>query len=385
MIFFPKFCSAFFNLFIMKKTSLLLILLGLILWNCGSAPKPVMYHIKGKITGLDNQKAFLSGFDKNLQQINLDTVIVKDSIFDFEIRKQNPKIAIITFDDGKLRIPLIIGDGDVDMIVDKYSPFESDISKSTSLLTKKFFEYERYALKDKQKGMILMQKYRLQPDAKKRDSIKNIFDKWREKAEAYQYDYINKNKDVVGLIIMQSIITSKDADFQKIRNAFNSYPKQVRNSDLGKYINKVILTRGATEIGGKAPNFIGTTPDGKKLSLTQAMGKVTIIDFWASWCRPCRNENPYVVEIYNKYHDQGLNIIGVSLDKNKASWLHAIDSDGLKWQHVSDLKFWQEPIAKLYGVMSIPQTFIIDAKGIIRAKNLRRKELEKKVKELLEE
>jgi thiol-disulfide isomerase/thioredoxin len=115
------------------------------------------------------------------------------------------------------------------------------------------------------------------------------------------------------------------------------------------------------------------------------MGKVTIIDFWASWCRPCRTENPYVVEIYNKYHDQGLNIIGVSLDKTKEAWLKAIEDDGLKWQHVSELKFWQDPIAKKYGVMSIPQTFILDAKGIIRAKNLRRQDLENKIKELIEE
>ena len=369
----------------MKKACILLILLGFILWQCGSAPKPVMYHIKGKITGLENKKVYLSSFDKKMQLVKLDTVTVKDSIFDFEIPKQNPKIAIISFEDGKLRMPVIMGDGDVDMLVDKYSPFESDLSKSTSQLTKKFFEYERYAKKDKEKGMLLMQKFRLQPDEKKRDSLKNEFDKWRKTAEAYQYDYINKNKDIVGLIIMQTIIASKDADFQKIRNAFDTYPKTVKNSDLGKYVHTIILTKGATEIGGKAPNFTGTTPEGKKLSLTQAMGKVTIIDFWASWCRPCRNENPYVVEIYNKYHDQGLNIIGVSLDKNKESWVHAIKADGLNWQHVSNLKHWQEPIAKMYGVMSIPQTFIIDAKGVIRAKNLRRKELENKIKELLEE
>ncbi len=369
----------------MKKTSLLLILLGLLFWQCGSVPQPVRYHIKGKITGMDNKKVYLSSFDKNLKSIDLDTVTIIDSIFNFNIQQQNPMIAIIKFEDAKLRIPVIMGDGNIDMVVDKYNPFESDLTNTTSQLTKKFFQYEAYANKDKQQGMILMQKYRTQADSIKRDSIKNAFDRWRKNAEAYQYDYINKNKDIVGLIVMQSIAVSKDADFKKIRTAFNSYPENVKKSILGKHINTLILTKGATEIGGKAPNFTGITPEGKKLSLTQAMGKVTVIDFWASWCRPCRNENPYVVEIYNKYHDQGLNIIGISLDKNKESWLHAIKDDGLKWQHVSSLKFWQEPIAKLYGVMAIPQTFIIDAKGIIRAKNLKRQELENKIKELLEE
>ena len=368
----------------MKKSSVLLILLGFVLWQCGSAPQPVMYHIRGKITGLENKKAYLSSFDKNLKSINLDTVTVIDSIFDFKVPKQNPMVGIISFEDGEQRIPVIIGDGNVEMIVDKYAPFNSNLKNTTSQLTRKFFEYEKYIKKDKQKGMSLMQKYRVQTDPKKRDSIKNAFDQWRKNAENYQYEYIKNNKDIVGLVVMNSLLLSKDADYQKVSESFNTYPEEVKKSNLGKYINTLILTRGATEIGGKAPNFVGTTPDGKKLSLTQAMGKVTIIDFWASWCRPCRNENPYVVEIYNKYHDQGLNIIGVSLDKNKEAWLKAINDDGLKWQHVSALKYWQEPIAKQYGVMSIPQTFIIDAKGIIRAKNLRREELEKKVKELLE-
>ena len=113
------------------------------------------------------------------------------------------------------------------------------------------------------------------------------------------------------------------------------------------------------------------------------MGKVTIIDFWASWCKPCRIENPNVVKIYNKYHDKGLNIIGVSLDKTQNSWTKAIADDQLAWNHVSNLKYWQEPIAQQYGVRSIPSTFILDQDGNIVAKNLRGYALENKISELL--
>ncbi len=368
----------------MKKI-LLSLTVFILLWSCGSHPKPVVYKLKGRIEGLDQKKAILSSFDKNLKSVPLDTVVVKDSIFEFAVPQQNPNIAIVSFEGSKLRIPVIIGDGDIDMIVDETNPFRSDLAKTTSRLTHKFFQYEKYAMKDKEKGMILTQKYRTAATQIQRDSLKKAYEQWRSAAESYQYDFIDKNKDVVGLIVMQSLLVSKDADFAKIRKSFETYPPQVRTSNIGKYINTFLLTKGATEIGGHAPNFTGTTPDGKKLTLTQAMGKVTVIDFWASWCRPCRMENPYLVEIYNKYHDQGLNVIGVSLDKNKESWLRAIKDDGLKWQHVSELKFWNDPIAKMYGVMSIPQTFIIDAKGIIRAKNLRRQDLEKKIKELLDE
>ncbi len=370
------------------KKFILLFLVSWMLWQCGSKPKIVHYKVKGIFSSnYENKQVILSTFDKNMRSIPIDTTLIKDSIFEFSVPQQNPKIAIIKMDGINQRIPVIIGDGDIIIKVDPKisNPFKYDISQTTSALTHKFFDYENHAIQDKDDGIKLLQHYRMAQNEKERDSLKNLYEQWRKKAEAYQYSYIENNKDYVGLIIMQSLISGQSADLQKIRTSFEKYPLAVRTTNLGKYINTYILTKGATEIGGKAPNFVGTTPDGKKLSLNQAMGKVTIIDFWASWCRPCRAENPYVVEIYNKYHDQGLNIIGVSLDKNKQSWLKAIDDDGLKWQHVSELKFWQDPIAKMYAVMSIPQTFILDAKGVIRAKNLRREALEQKVKELLNE
>jgi thiol-disulfide isomerase/thioredoxin len=113
------------------------------------------------------------------------------------------------------------------------------------------------------------------------------------------------------------------------------------------------------------------------------MGKVTIIDFWASWCKPCRLENPNVLRIYNEFHSKGLNIIGVSLDKDAASWKEAIQLDKLPWNHVSNLKEWEEPIAKTYGVRGIPATFILDANGKIVAKDLRGEQLKAKIQELL--
>jgi thiol-disulfide isomerase/thioredoxin len=113
------------------------------------------------------------------------------------------------------------------------------------------------------------------------------------------------------------------------------------------------------------------------------LGKVTIVDFWASWCGPCRAESPNVVKIYKEFHSKGLNIVGVSLDKDAAKWKKAIADDGLIWNHISNLKYWDEPIAKQYKVEGIPATFILDAEGNIIAQNLTGEELRSKIESLL--
>ncbi|WP_397363071.1 peroxiredoxin family protein [Olleya sp. R77988] len=140
-----------------------------------------------------------------------------------------------------------------------------------------------------------------------------------------------------------------------------------------------------TNIGDYAPTFTAKTPEGTDLALADIKGEVIILDFWASWCEPCRRENPNVVKMYNKYHDKGLEIVGISLDKagQKQRWTNAIQKDKLTWKHLSNLKGWSEPIAQTYGVRSIPATYILDGEGKIIAKNLRGKALEDKIAEIL--
>ena len=140
-----------------------------------------------------------------------------------------------------------------------------------------------------------------------------------------------------------------------------------------------------TAIGKAAPDFTQNQVDGTAMNLSELRGKVVLVDFWASWCRPCRKANPEVVALYNKYKDQNFEIIGVSLDRNQAAWEKAIEVDKLTWYHVSDLKGWQNAVAQLYGVRSVPQTFLLDAEGKIIARNLKGSALEAAVKKALAE
>jgi peroxiredoxin len=141
----------------------------------------------------------------------------------------------------------------------------------------------------------------------------------------------------------------------------------------------------ASAVGQKAPDFSQAQPDGTPLSLSELEGQLVLIDFWASWCGPCRRENPNVVKLYDRFHDKGFEILGVSLDDDRDSWLEAIEADGLRWKHVSDLGGWSNVVAKQYAVNSIPHTVLVGPDGVIIAKNLRGAELEAKVAEILGE
>ena len=144
---------------------------------------------------------------------------------------------------------------------------------------------------------------------------------------------------------------------------------------------KTVLTNVA--VGKKAPDFTANDTEGKPVKLSDDHHKYTLIDFWASWCGPCRRENPNVVAAFQKYKDKGFSVFGVSLDKSKEGWIKAIEKDQLNWTQVSELNYWKSEIAQTYGVRAIPANFLIDENGIIVAKNLRGEKLLEKLDELL--
>lgn len=174
------------------------------------------------------------------------------------------------------------------------------------------------------------------------------------------------------------------SDFDIIDKTETAMYKAFPDNDFVKQYHGQVENERKTANGHEAPEIALADPEGKIRKLSSLKGKVVLIDFWASWCGPCRKENPNVVNIYQKYKDKGFEVFSVSLDKDKAGWINAIAKDNLSWpNHVSDLKYWKSEGALTYGVTAIPYTVLLDKKGRIAAKKLRGEELEQKVAELL--
>jgi peroxiredoxin len=176
---------------------------------------------------------------------------------------------------------------------------------------------------------------------------------------------------------------SYNPDVAELQGLYNGLDISLRRSYFGQRLNETIAAALKTDIGKPAPDFTQADIHGKPVALSSFKGHYVLVDFWASWCGPCRAENPAVVKAYKKYHARGFSILGVSLDEKKDKWQEAIKKDGLDWMQVSDLKGWQNSVAELYGVKGIPMNYLLDQDGKIIAKGLRGEELEKKLAELV--
>jgi len=225
------------------------------------------------------------------------------------------------------------------------------------------------------------------PDQQKSDAFIQENDKTEKAIEAQEADlnkkFIQSHPDsYLSLNVLENY--AYGADYVDIAPLFNGLSPAVQGTEDGKKFAERLPKLKAVALGATAPEFAEADTSGKIVSLSSFRGKYVLVDFWASWCGPCRHENPNVVKAFNHYKGQKFTIIGVSLDKPgaKDKWLAAIHKDGLAWTQVSDLKFWDSKTAGMYAVRGIPQNFLLDPNGKIVAKNLRGNDLENKLAEI---
>ncbi|HLV51514.1 MAG TPA: TlpA disulfide reductase family protein [Flavobacterium sp.] len=356
------------------------------------------YTISGDVKGFDDGTVvYINRIEEATGFVKIDSTEIQAGTFEF--KGESPELDLYFIELGttqEFAFPFVWENGSIKFTFDKEKPEEVKVTgtKNNDLMTS--YNEEAYKIQQEIKNF---QDQNQQKFAEAQanedqetmgsiiDGINTLQDKYLEQNKTF----IGANKDsYISLLLLTQLSTTDALTSEEIKGYFNNFDTSLKETKKGKEFAETLKKieedekeRQKVAIGQKAPDFSANTPEGTTESLYNNLGKVTIIDFWASWCGPCRRENPNVVALYNKYKDNGLKIIGVSLDKENEKWVQAIADDQLDWLQISNLKFWDDPIAKDYFVESIPATFILDENGTIVAKDLRGAELENKIAELL--
>mgnify|MGYP000540213843 CR=1 FL=1 len=335
------------------------------------------YKVTGTVEGMPDGKAIIATVNGS----TLDTLAkadVKNGSFEFTGNVSEPTGAYIMVIGQRGAIPFMLENANITI-----SAGQAGLTVTGSEGQKIYDQFMAINTTTQQEAMKLQQEYQAaNGDQAKMQAVQEAYAKLMTDAQAKETELIKANPDsyVSAFVIASGM---GQMEYEQLKERYNLLGEKAKASAQGKAIAAQIAKLESTAIGQIAPNFTITTPEGESISLYDIKGKVKLIDFWASWCGPCRGENPHVVEIYKEYHPKGLEIFGVSLDNNKEAWVKAIADDGLVWKHGSDLKGWQSAPAQLYSVTGIPHTVLLDENNKIIAKNLRGDELKQKIAELL--
>ena len=363
------------------KQFMVTLLIGAVLASC-SFEKDT-FTINGSITGIDSGMIFLQKYDNDLSDwIRLDSAALDKGNFTFNGKVTMPEMWHLSMPGNQVFLPVFVEPGDLNVRIiadsmdlsevtgsvahDLYLSYLKQIDSLDKIQTALYKEYKSAKENEDEAGM------------KKADSLSTVLD---NEIKKQLLAFVKKNNTSVAspYIIMKNSWQFELPELEEVVVVFDT---SMNNSVYMQLLKKRVEILRSVAIGQAAPDFTMNDSTGAPVTLSQLNGKYLLVDFWASWCSPCRVENPNVVRAWKAFHSKGFDIMGVSFDKNRDKWVEAIQHDNLAWTHVSDLKGWGNAAGKLYGINSIPSNVLLNPDQKIIARNLRGEDLMKKLEEI---
>lgn len=367
----------------MKKIFLLSIIISL-LASCGQKKENILkdYSLTGSIDSISEGWVYLKKREKG-KFLTVDSSALQDGSFAFTGQIGLPEMHYIQIPGEKYYIPFFLESSDISLKITA-----SDLNKTIIEGSGSNTEYEKFLSAEEMITSEIRNLYTRLREAEGNESLEKKLEETLyalyddKEALAYQYILNNNTSPVAPYIAVKNLY---NYDIEQLNVILDSLDESLNNSVYTVILNERLEVLNRVAVG--QPYIPVSLPDtnGNIISLAGlSEGKYLLVDFWASWCSPCRKENPNLVENYRKYNDQGFDILGISLDNNGDKWKNAIIEDNLTWHHMSDLKGWQSEAAGLYGIIAIPSNILLDPEGIIIARDLREEDLGNKLKELFE-
>lgn len=356
--------------------------LFLILSSCGSDNS---YTLNGNIDIEDGTNIYILQADQNNQPYIKDSTSVKSGQFNFKGMSATPQISYMQVEGVNGYVLTILENGTINADI-----YKDSITKSKVFGTKSNDDFIKYKsetkvlVDDMNSISFAAQDAIMNGDLETASELEKDYNKIQQEVLLYEWGFITDNLDsyMSGLLLEVFMVENK-VNKDSIIDVYESLSNRIKVSDVGKNIADLLVQYSdPIEVGELAPDFTGPSLTGSNVTLSEEVSKysVTLLDFWAAWCRPCRVENPNLVRLYKSYKDSGFNIIGVSLDRTQEQWEQAVEDDNLPWTQISNLNFWNDPIARRYSIRAIPQSYLINNEGLVIGKNLKGNDLEEKIK-----